>query len=357
MSEVSKKPIELPTAEREPLGLVPRDLVRVRSASEIFATLDEYGRLDGLPFMPEMLRYCGAVLPVAQRADKTCAGDGAPRLMPDTVHLQKIRCDGSAHDGCEAGCLTFWKEAWLDRAGSPADALTPQELSAAEQEYVDETLMAATKQPSRPDGTTIYRCQATEIPRATTLVRVRDLSQYRRDLVNWKWPKIAKGLVIQLFNLYQALSKRHLPARLRVRGGLPYPFVDGRLAKGTTPGGRTGLQPGDLVRIKSKEEIVATLDTTGRNRGLLFDGEMAVYCGRVARVDRFVERLVEESTGEMVEIKSDCIILEGVACVGDFHRFCTRAIHAYWRELWLEKLEDGAQPEPDAPCVKKWSRE
>jgi hypothetical protein len=33
--------------------------------------------------------------------------------MTDTVHLSDLRCDGSAHAGCQAGCLLFWKEAWL----------------------------------------------------------------------------------------------------------------------------------------------------------------------------------------------------------------------------------------------------
>ena len=95
--------------------------VRPRAqCAEIFATLDERGMLDGLPFMPEMLKYCGRTLPVTQRADKTCAGDGVVRRMHNTVHLEKVRCDGSAHDGCQAACLMFWKEAWLERVEDPS---------------------------------------------------------------------------------------------------------------------------------------------------------------------------------------------------------------------------------------------
>ena len=62
--------------------------------------------------MPEMLKYCGRTMPVGQRADTTCNGGGVVRRMANAVHLQKLRCDGSAHGGCEAGCLLFWKEAW-----------------------------------------------------------------------------------------------------------------------------------------------------------------------------------------------------------------------------------------------------
>src|SRR5258705_10026217 len=35
------------------------DRVEVRRKEEILATLDENGRLDGLPLMPQMLKYCG----------------------------------------------------------------------------------------------------------------------------------------------------------------------------------------------------------------------------------------------------------------------------------------------------------
>ena len=65
--------------------------------------------------MPEMLEYCGKTLRVGKRAHKTCdpaLGIGG-RKMSSTVHLENIRCNGAAHDGCEAGCLIFWKEAWL----------------------------------------------------------------------------------------------------------------------------------------------------------------------------------------------------------------------------------------------------
>ena len=64
-----------------------------------------------------------------------------------------------------------------------------------------------------------------------------------------------------------------------------------------------------------------------------------MYCGRTARVQARVNHIIEESTGEMVDIKSDCIILEGVVCAWDYHRFCTRAIYSYWREIWLEKVD------------------
>jgi hypothetical protein len=325
----------------------------VRSASEIFATLDDRGMLDGLPFMPEMLEFCGRTLPVTQRADKTCAGDGVVRRMHNTVHLQKARCDGSFHDGCQAACLMFWKEAWLERVenGSVQNGSAPvsasSQLGEEEQSYVDHILDPATREDT--EAGVRYRCQATDIPNASEALRFRQADQYVRDLQNWSVRKIVRGLIIEVFNLWQAFSKRHLPKALLLSGGNQYPFVVGKLEKGTTPSANLDLHPGDLVRIKSKEEIVATLDTGNRNRGLSFDGEMSNYCGRTARVRARVNRLIEESTGEMVDLKSDCIILEGVVCAADYHRFCTRAIYPYWREVWLEKIE--AAPHQNGSCA------
>src|SRR6185295_4449906 len=103
------------------LDLVAGEWVEVRSAAEILATLDENGTLDGMPFMPNMLRHCGRKYQVYKRADKTCdtVHWTGLRRMEGTVHLRMLRCDGSAHGGCQAGCFLFWNEAWLRRASAP----------------------------------------------------------------------------------------------------------------------------------------------------------------------------------------------------------------------------------------------
>ena len=48
------------------------DLVELRSAEEILATLDGDGKFDGLPFMPEMLAWSGKTFRVSRRVEKTC---------------------------------------------------------------------------------------------------------------------------------------------------------------------------------------------------------------------------------------------------------------------------------------------
>src|SRR5215212_4459704 len=99
------------------------DLVEICSKEEILATLDEQGCVDGLPFMPEMFQFCGKRFPVRAVAHKTC--DTAHKTLKNrrlraTVHVGNLRCDGSAHGGCEAACTLFWKDVWLKPIASKA---------------------------------------------------------------------------------------------------------------------------------------------------------------------------------------------------------------------------------------------
>ena len=107
------------------------DVVEVKPAEEILAGLDERGELDSLPFMPEMLQFCGRRFVVDKIAFKTCdtATWTGLRRLTDTVHLAGVRCDGEAHGGCQAGCLIFWKTAWLTRVSGPTqDRCAPTRL-------------------------------------------------------------------------------------------------------------------------------------------------------------------------------------------------------------------------------------
>ena len=62
------------------------------------------------------------------------------------------------------------------------------------------------------------------------------------------------------------------------------------------------LRPGDTVEVRSPEEIAPTVDESGRTRGLSFDWEMMPFCGGRYRVQDRVERIIDEQTGQMIEI-------------------------------------------------------
>ena len=323
------------------LNLRVGEIVEVRSEAEILATLDGRAELESLPFMPEMLQFCGRQFRVDKLAVKLCdtiSSTGMYR-MRNAVHLAGVRCDGQAHGGCQAGCLVYWKEAWLKRV--PAEAREPSGPAAAEPppHSMLTTLTAATRKGGASSDEELFSCQATELLRAApTPVPPWDVRQYVLDVRSGNAGLLAtiRAVAIGVFNEYQDSSRRFLPKPLRIRGGMRLPFIDGRLKK--TPDDALDLQPGELVRIKSKEEIVRTLDVNNSNRGLTFDPEMLWYCGREARVLRRVERIVDERTGRLLRLKRPCIVLEDVTCRGEYHRCCPRADYPYWREIWLEPV-------------------
>ncbi|MFB4272389.1 hypothetical protein [Nonomuraea sp. GTA35] len=309
------------------------DLVEVRSAAEILATLDERGELENLPFMPEMLAFCGQRLTVHKVAHKLCdtISRSGMRRMDSAVHLTGARCDGGGHGGCQTACSLYWKEDWLKRVDpdEPATRRIPEER-------LLKLLDANTRK--GPDG---YSCQATELLRAApTCLPFRDLGQYVTDVRsgNVGVGRTVGTFLVGLFNRFQGLSKKVLPRRLWIRRGLRWGFIEGRAGK-RTPTATLDLQVGELVRIRSKEEILDTLNDDLLNRGMGFEEEMARYCGRTARVRARVERCLDEKTGRMLTMKSPCIILDDLVCEGVYNANCPREFVPFWREIWLERVE------------------
>jgi hypothetical protein len=333
------------------LHLRPGELVEVRSEEEILATLDANGRLDAQPFMPEMLAFCGRQFRVYKRSDKTCdtISNSGARRMWNTVHLEDARCNGSGHDGCQARCLIYWKEAWLKRVKPNRPQQGVNAPAPAKESLTRDDLERATRSTGQREnsGKVIYSCQATEVLRASVPLPWWDVRQYYRDICwgngsvsdvlramfLWAFKKALKiGGYRILLGTYNRIQK--------IRGGVPYPFLGGNLTK--TPTEELNLRPGELVQIKSYEEILATLDARHKNRGLYFDSEMVPYCGGKHRVMDRVERIVNEKTGEMSKLPGVCIMMEGVICrswYSDRRIACPRAIYSYWREIWLKRAE------------------
>jgi hypothetical protein len=309
------------------------DYVIVRSAAEIEATLDDTGSLEGVPFMPEMVAYCGTAHRVFKRIDKIIdiVQHTGLRRMNSTVTLDSLRCDGSAHGGCQSGCQLLWKEAWLkrcsrreaQRALEPAQSASPGLLSRLE------TVVSTSPR-------AVYRCQATELFKASSYFHRWDPRQYLLPLWygNVTFVEFLRGISVELFNRIQ-----------RLRKGCEYPYwIGNRTDK--TPTGSLGLRAGDWVRVRSKDEILQTLDGENRNRGLWFDREMVRYCGQRFRVLRRVEKLIKEKTGSLHELKNPSVILDGVTARGEFYRFNPQHDYLLWRDVWLERADAGAADEP-----------
>jgi len=337
------------------------DLVEVRSADEILATLDADGKLEGMPFMPEMLRFCGQRLRVERSAHKSCdtiTGSHGGLRLERAVHLERSRCDGAAHGGCQAACLLFWKEAWLKRveperpgavwrAVSALGASTPATPAPDRAPRLEDLPRLAIREAATGPEGPAYRCQATELLGASRRQAWWEPLQYLRDWLSGNVPlrTLVGGILLRM--LYHVVvhgpgkrAKRHVyDAVARVFGFAPWPFDVGPLT-GKTPSRRTDLQPGERVQIKPHAEILETLN--GRvNRGIGFAPEMASYCGGTYRVRARVDQILDEKTGRMMRMKNDCIVLEDVVCSSDCSSdrlFCPRRIYSYWREIWLERV-------------------
>ena len=355
----------------ESLDLRAGDWVEIRSKEEILSTLDGRGELEGLPFMPEMFAFCGMRMRVYKRAHKTCdtVFPIRGRRMANAVHLE-TRCNGQAHGGCQANCLIFWKEIWLKRVEGPsesrataggADAKIESTRNNSVGGATESDVLAATReQPDTSFSEPVYRCQATRLPYATTDLRCWDMRQYLEDYASGN---VGIRLIFNaiVYMSYYRLSEAGIGLGKVMRwfydkfhplwGGTPFPRRKGVIPVGDpTPSSALNLRPGELVRVRSQEEILRTLNAENKNRGLMFDAEMVPFCGKTYRVRDRVSKIINEQNGKMQEMKTPCIILESVFCQSRYSEcrlFCPRSIYSYWREIWLERV-----PEPQRGDAK-----
>ena len=339
------------------------DWIEVRSKDEILETLDHEGRLDGMPFMPEMFAFCGRRFRVIKRAHKTCdtVFPIRGRKLSNTIHLE-TRCDGQAHGGCQASCLIFWKEAWLkpvdggEAHGDATETRTVEKGNAPGKCSEDNVFRAAKSQQEGSASDPIYVCQATQLPYASSKLSPWDFRQYIQDYTsgNVGLGRIFQGAIYSsYYNVSQVgiglgPSMRWLYEKTRrLWDGPAWPRKSGMIPMGQpTPVSSLNLMPGELVRVKSHEEILSTINVDSRNRGMAWDAELVPYCGGTYRVHKRVTKIVDERTGKMQEMKTPCIILEGVVCQARYSNcrmFCPRAIYPYWREIWLERVSESSR--------------
>ncbi len=285
----------------------PGDRVAVRPLGEILQTLDATGAHQGLPFLPEMAKYCGRTFAVGRRVEKLIQeGVGSSmRRIRDVVLLEGTICDGQAHGDCRRACFPLWKTVWLTSPGlsSPGrPAASP----------------ASASLPSRAG------CQVTELMRATTPLPVWNPLRYVLDVKarTYSFPEYAAYVLGALRR--KTLGRLLGPGRMGAASG-----------EASLPDD-LGLRPGDVVEVRSAAEIRATLDAEGRCRGLYFMPGMWAHCGRRFRVLHPVERMMSEKTGEMRTL-SRTVILEGMTCDGKAHGGCQRGCLVFWKDAWLRR--------------------
>jgi hypothetical protein len=310
--------------------LIPGDVVRVRPWPEIVSTLDTDGKLDGLPFMPEMLAYCGHCFTVTKRLERTCEENaGGMRRIRNAVFLGSMRCSGSAHDECQKACRIFWKEEWLQKIDSSYKTLDGVDVSV--EKHYPYVFRLENGQ---------YICQSTELIGATSRLPIYDLGVFLRDIRarTYTPSRLARILIYAVYLRFRRLVT-----------GRSYQVLEGQRSK--TPSESLNLHPGEIVRVKSSKEIASTLDSHGKNRGLAFSVEMLPFCNRTFRVLKRLERTIHEPTRKLIHL-DNTVILEDVICDGChiLRGGCPRETYHFWREIWLERAALSSQSDSKREC-------
>lgn len=296
------------------------DEVEIRDLKEIQATLEENGCLGGLPFMSEMVPFCGRRGRIFRSVDKVYdyGRTRGMRRLRGCVLVSGLRCDGASHDGCQARCYVIWRTEWLRRPGEARGPTGGRNL-------------APTRIPGvAPDGTPRerYLCQYTELHHASTPIDQFDVAKELRPLVagNVMLRTWIVGLATRLFNRVQVL-----------RGGAGFP--DRPQINGLPPIEPVALMPGDRVTVRPIAEIESTLNEKGKHRGLWFDPDQVKHCGKSRTVVARVERIIDDAHGQMLTMKTPCILLEGVDYSGETLSFSAQHDLYFWREHWLIKKD------------------
>jgi hypothetical protein len=278
---------------KQALSFRAGEWVEVKSADEILATLDAQGSVDGLPFMPEMLRYCGKKFRVFKSAHKTCDTIGGTKIrqMSDAAHLEGLRCDGSSHGGCQAGCMLFWKSAWLKRVNGnhlerePVDPICKPPHGANGRLTVcdlnrltrDTRGLQIAGEPEER-----YYCQATELFRATTLLRWWDPHPYLEDLVS-------RNVRIRDFVHYAVIAA--LNVLIRLPHQLLRSLLNNRLAM------RVRRVVGNRAQRESANQ---TAESTANERDQMISRESAKSVATVSVPRRRVLRLANKLLAKMI---------------------------------------------------------
>ena len=114
------------------------------------------------------------------------------------------------------------------------------------------------------------------------------------------------------------------------------------------------LHPGDLVELRSPDEIAETLDAEGALDHLPFMPEMLEFYGQRFRVaQRALTACYYGPDSSRGFHADDVVTLDGVRCSGVAHDGCQKACTVFWREAWLQRADrSSATPQADLQKIE-----
>lgn len=180
-------------------------------------------------------------------------------------------------------------------------------------------------------------CQLERMPESTSRLGARDALTYRLRRYGRLFLLKAGKVIADPSIVYRKVARRLLrtpetPVTRRagaipVRGGMAPP-----------------LQAGELVRVRTLDEIAATLDADGKCGGMAYLGVvMNRYAGGTFRVRRRIDFFFDERNWAMRKLR-DAVILEGAYCeppieAGVLWAGCGRSCFLFWKDDWLERVK------------------
>lgn len=108
------------------------------------------------------------------------------------------------------------------------------------------------------------------------------------------------------------------------------------------------LQAGDFAEVRSREEILATLDRNARLDALPFMPEMFQYCGKRYRVFKRADKTCDTISGTGTRRLFETVHLEGLRCDGQAHGGCQALCLLFWKEAWLRRVSSLSDAVPRA---------
>ena len=135
------------------------------------------------------------------------------------------------------------------------------------------------------------------------------------------WNRYVKRWLKKTYYTYQRLRE------------ISSPHMDKKLSDAVVP-----FKKGELVNVRSRDEIDSTLDPFKELKGCAFLPEMYQYCGTQQRVLKSMQHFMDERDYKLKKVRG-VILLENVICNGTpTFGACDRCCFLFWREEWLEKI-------------------
>src|SRR5262245_49253828 len=99
------------------------------------------------------------------------------------------------------------------------------------------------------------------------------------------------------------------------------------------------LRAGDWVEVKSKDEILRTLDKNAQLDGMPFMPEMFAFCGKRFRIHKSAHKTCDTVFPTRSRRVSNAVHLE-TRCSGQAHGGCEAGCSIFWKDAWLKRLDE-----------------